>query len=189
MASFGNNGLLCTSFRNFVCNCLWCWTTYLQHVISHLLWNWWVPFLLLWLDEAMGSYSFTTATFYSAVSFQKGKKLKHTFLPISLFYLAVLSGQRSCKHGRRVKYCWGCCCRITRTKLSTSKSRNKAEIFWTLLVDNGHQKNNLNLVWNLRLAKSFAFPHQTGIGLENPTHFLGRPFPNQTGFSLEKAAE
>ena len=33
-------------------------------------------------------------------------------------------------------------------------------------------QTNLNLVWNLRLAKfHFFFPNQTGIGLENPTHF------------------
>ena len=51
-------------------------------------------------------------------------------------------------------------------------------------------QTNLNLVWNLRLAKSvFIFPKQTGIGLENRTHFLGVAFPNQTGFGLEKAGE
>ena len=49
---------------------------------------------------------------------------------------------------------------------------------------------NLNLVWNLCLAKSqFFFPNQTGIGLENPTHFSGVSFPNQTGFGLEKGTE
>ena len=32
--------------------------------------------------------------------------------------------------------------------------------------------SNLNWVWNLCLAKSiFFYPNQTGIGLENPTHF------------------
>ena len=51
-------------------------------------------------------------------------------------------------------------------------------------------QTNLNLVWNLRLAKfHFFFPNQTGIGLENPTHFLGVSFPNQTGFGLEKDTE
>ena len=50
-------------------------------------------------------------------------------------------------------------------------------------------QTNLNLLWNMRLAKSiFFFPNQTGIGLENPTHFLGVTFPNQTGFGLEKFA-
>ena len=56
----------------------------------------------------------------------------------------------------------------------------------------GHQnfQTNLNLVWNLRLAKSvFIFPNQTGIGLENRTQFLGVTFPNQTGFGLEKDTE
>ena len=49
---------------------------------------------------------------------------------------------------------------------------------------------NLSLDWNLRLAKSqFFVPNQTGIGLENPTHFLGVSFPNQTGFGLEKDTE
>ena len=51
-------------------------------------------------------------------------------------------------------------------------------------------QTNLHLVWNLRLTKSiFFFPNQTGIGLENPTHFLGVSFPNQTGFGLEKDTE
>ena len=51
-------------------------------------------------------------------------------------------------------------------------------------------QTNLNLVWNLRPAKfHFFFPNQTGIGLENPTHFLGVSFPNQTGFGLEKDTE
>ena len=51
-------------------------------------------------------------------------------------------------------------------------------------------QTNLNLVWNLRLAKSiFFFPNQTGIGLENCTQFLGVTFPNQTGFGLEKDTE
>ena len=51
-------------------------------------------------------------------------------------------------------------------------------------------QTNLNLVWNLRLAKSVSFfPNQTGIGLENPTYFLGVTFPNQIGFGLEKDAE
>ena len=51
-------------------------------------------------------------------------------------------------------------------------------------------QTNLNLVWNLRLAKSkFFFPNQTGIGLENPKHFFGVTFPNQTGFGLEKDTE
>ena len=51
-------------------------------------------------------------------------------------------------------------------------------------------QTNLNLVWNLRLAKSvFIFPNQTGIGLENRTQFLGVTFPNQTGFGLEKNTE
>ena len=51
-------------------------------------------------------------------------------------------------------------------------------------------QTNLNLVWNLRLAKSiFLFPNQTGIGLENRTQFLGVTFPNQTGFGLEKDTE
>ena len=51
-------------------------------------------------------------------------------------------------------------------------------------------QTNLNLVWNLRLAKSiFFFPNQTGIGLENHTQFLGVTFPNQTGFGLEKDTE
>ena len=46
-------------------------------------------------------------------------------------------------------------------------------------------QTNLNLVWNLRLAKSFFFfPNQTGAGLENPTHFLGVFFskPNRIWF-------
>ena len=51
-------------------------------------------------------------------------------------------------------------------------------------------QTNLNLVWNLRLAKSiFFFPNQTGIGLENRTQFLGVTFPNQTGIGLEKDTE
>ena len=51
-------------------------------------------------------------------------------------------------------------------------------------------QSNLNLVWNLRLAKSvFIFPNQTGIGLENLTQFLGVTLPNQTGFGLEKDTE
>ena len=51
-------------------------------------------------------------------------------------------------------------------------------------------QTNLNLVWNLRLAKSILiFPNQTGIGLENRTQFLGVTFPNQTGFGLEKDTE
>ena len=50
-------------------------------------------------------------------------------------------------------------------------------------------QTNMNLVWNLRLAKSNFFPNQTGIGLENPTHFLGVAFPNKAGFGLEKAGE
>ena len=51
-------------------------------------------------------------------------------------------------------------------------------------------QTNLNLVWNLRLAKLvFFFPNQTGIGLENRTQFLGVTFPNQTGFGLEKDTE
>ena len=51
-------------------------------------------------------------------------------------------------------------------------------------------QTNLNLVWNLRFAKSmFFFPNQTVIGLENPTNFLGVTFPNQTGFVLEKGIE
>ena len=51
-------------------------------------------------------------------------------------------------------------------------------------------QTNLNLVWNLRLAKfHFFFPNQTGIGLENRTQFLGVTFPNQTGFGLEKDTE
>ena len=49
---------------------------------------------------------------------------------------------------------------------------------------------NLNLVWNQRLAKYFFFfPNQIGIGLENPTQFLGVTFPNRTGFGLEKDTE
>ena len=51
-------------------------------------------------------------------------------------------------------------------------------------------QTNLNLVWNMRLAKSiFFFPNQIGIGLENRTQFLGATFPNQTGFGLEKDTE
>ena len=51
-------------------------------------------------------------------------------------------------------------------------------------------QTNLNLVWNLRLAKfHFFFPNQTGIGLENRKQFLGVTFPNQTGFGLEKDTE
>ena len=51
-------------------------------------------------------------------------------------------------------------------------------------------QTNPSLDWNLRLAKSqFFFPNQTGIGLENPTHFLGVSFPIQTGFGLEKDTE
>ena len=51
-------------------------------------------------------------------------------------------------------------------------------------------QTNLNLVWNLRLAKyQFFIPNQTGIGLENPTYFLGVSFPNQTVFGLEKDTE
>ena len=46
---------------------------------------------------------------------------------------------------------------------------------------------NLNLLWNMRLAKSiFFFPKQTGIGLENCTQFLGVTFPNKPGFGLEQ---
>ena len=59
-------------------------------------------------------------------------------------------------------------------------------------VDDGHQnfQTNLNLVWNLRLAKSvFIFPNQTGIGLENRTQSWSVTFPNQTGFGLEKDTE
>ena len=68
----------------------------------------------------------------------------------------------------------------------------KLNLVWNFQgLDNGHQnfQTNLNLVWNLRLAKSVFFPNQTGIGLENPTHFLGVTFPNQTGFNLEKDTE
>ena len=51
-------------------------------------------------------------------------------------------------------------------------------------------QTNLNLVWNLRLAKSvLIFPNQIGIGLENRTQFLGATFPNQAGFGLEKDTE
>ena len=51
-------------------------------------------------------------------------------------------------------------------------------------------QTNLNLVWNLRLAKSISFfPNQTGIGSENPTHFLGVTFPNQSVFGLERGTE
>ena len=51
-------------------------------------------------------------------------------------------------------------------------------------------QTNLNLVWNLRLAKSiFFFPNQTGIGLENRMQFLGVTFPNHTGFGLENDTE
>ena len=49
---------------------------------------------------------------------------------------------------------------------------------------------NLNLLWNMHLAKSiFFFPNQIGIGLENRTQFLGATFPNQAGFGLEKDTE
>ena len=51
-------------------------------------------------------------------------------------------------------------------------------------------QTNLNLVWNMRLAKSiFFFPNQTGIGLENRTQFWSVTFPNQTVFGLEKDTE
>ena len=47
-------------------------------------------------------------------------------------------------------------------------------------------QTNLNLVWNMRFAKSISFfPNQTG----NRTQFLGVTFPNQTGFGLEKGTE
>ena len=63
-------------------------------------------------------------------------------------------------------------------------------IFMRLTMVINFFQTNLNLVWNLRLAKfHFFFPNQTGIGLENPTHFLGVSFPNQTGFGLEKDTE
>ena len=72
-------------------------------------------------------------------------------------------------------------------------SKTTLNLVWNFQgLDNGHQnfQTNLNLVWNLRFAKSvFFFPNQTGIGLENPTHFLGVTFPNQTGFGLEKDTE
>ena len=65
-----------------------------------------------------------------------------------------------------------------------SRSAHRAVLDWVFF------QTNLNLVWNLRLAKfHFFFPNQTGIGLENPTHFLGVSFPNQTGFGLEKDTE
>ena len=49
---------------------------------------------------------------------------------------------------------------------------------------------NLNLLWNMRLAKSISFfPNQTGIGLENRMQFLGVTFQNQTAFGLEKYTE
>ena len=63
-------------------------------------------------------------------------------------------------------------------------------IFMTLTMVFSKVQTNLNLVWNLRLAKyQFFFPNQTRIGLENPTHFLGVSFPNQTGFGSEKDTE
>ena len=63
-------------------------------------------------------------------------------------------------------------------------------IFRTLTLVIKISQTNLNLVWNLRLAKSiFFFPNQTGIGLENRTQFLVVTFPNQTGFGLEKDTE
>ena len=63
-------------------------------------------------------------------------------------------------------------------------------IFMRLTMVINFFQTNLNLVWNLRLAKSqFFFPNQTGIGLENPMHFLGVSFPNQTGVGLEKDTE
>ena len=63
-------------------------------------------------------------------------------------------------------------------------------IFRTLTMVIKIFQTNLNLVWNLRLAKSiFFFPNQTGLGLENRMQFLGVTFPNQTGFGLEKDTE
>ena len=51
-------------------------------------------------------------------------------------------------------------------------------------------QSNLNLVWNMRLAKSiFFFPNQTGTGLENCMQYLGVTFKNQSGFGLEKDTE
>ena len=51
-------------------------------------------------------------------------------------------------------------------------------------------QTDLNLVWNLRLAKSiFFFPNQIGIGLENRNQFFGVTFPNQGGFGSEKDTE
>ena len=45
-------------------------------------------------------------------------------------------------------------------------------------------------IWFRNLAKSvFFFPNQTGIGSENPTHFLGVTFPNQSVFGLERGTE
>ena len=70
---------------------------------------------------------------------------------------------------------------------------NQTNLVWNFQgLDNGLQnfQTNLNLVWNLRFAKSIFFsPNQTGIGLENRTQFLGVTFPNQTGFGLEKDTE
>ena len=49
-------------------------------------------------------------------------------------------------------------------------------------------QTNLNLVWNLRLAKSiFFFPNQTGIGLENPTHFSGYLFQTKLDLVWKRA--
>ena len=58
-------------------------------------------------------------------------------------------------------------------------------------VDNGHQIVPNQSEFGLESVswKSFFFPNQTGIGLENPTHFLGVSFPNQTRFGLEKDTE
>ena len=75
-------------------------------------------------------------------------------------------------------------------KISAKRSTMTFVIFRMLTMFIKLFQTNLNLVWNLRLAKSiFFFPNQTGIGLENRTQFLGVTFPNQTGFGLEKDTE
>ena len=43
--------------------------------------------------------------------------------------------------------------------------------------------------WVRSAFGNVLFLNQTVIGLENPTHFWGLPFPNQTGFGLEKDTE
>ena len=68
----------------------------------------------------------------------------------------------------------------------------KLNLVWNFQdIDNGHKNFPFQSELGLESVscKIIFFPNQTGICLENPTHFLGVTFPNKTGFGLEKDAE